>query len=79
MPTSFARNLLQEVYSQQDPKSEEELLNDERVIKDTSFSLFRGTCPSKARIVTSLPSNLSLLQSSWSCDSEFQRSTVARN
>ncbi|KAG8956070.1 hypothetical protein FRC00_005139, partial [Tulasnella sp. 408] len=42
MPKSFVRNLLQEVYSPQDPKSEEELLNDERVIKDTSFSLFRA-------------------------------------
>ncbi|KAG9048624.1 cytochrome P450 1B1 [Tulasnella sp. UAMH 9824] len=42
MPTSFVRSLLQEVYSQQDPKSETELLNDEEVIKDTSFSLFRA-------------------------------------
>ncbi|KAG9048623.1 hypothetical protein FS837_012398 [Tulasnella sp. UAMH 9824] len=42
MPTSFVRNMLQEVYSQQSSKSEEELLSDERTIKDTSFSFFRA-------------------------------------
>ncbi|KAG8956071.1 hypothetical protein FRC00_005140 [Tulasnella sp. 408] len=42
MPTSFVRNMLQEVYSQQDSKSEEELQSDEQTIKDTSFSFFRA-------------------------------------
>ncbi|KIO29636.1 hypothetical protein M407DRAFT_21224 [Tulasnella calospora MUT 4182] len=42
MPASLVRNTLQEVYSQQDSKSGEELQNDETAIKQTSFSLFRA-------------------------------------
>lgn len=42
MPASFVRNTLQEVYSQQDSKSEEELQNDETVIKNASFTFFRA-------------------------------------
>ncbi|KAG8947338.1 hypothetical protein FRC04_010786 [Tulasnella sp. 424] len=42
MPASFVRNMLQEVYSQQESKSEEELQSDETIIKNTSFTFFRA-------------------------------------
>ncbi|KAG8901689.1 hypothetical protein FRC01_009771, partial [Tulasnella sp. 417] len=42
MPSSFVRNMLQDVYSQQDSKSESELQSDEEAIKQSSFTFFRA-------------------------------------
>ncbi|KIO29637.1 hypothetical protein M407DRAFT_21225 [Tulasnella calospora MUT 4182] len=53
MPTSFVRTLLQEEYSQQGSKSEEELQYSERIIKDTSFSFFRAGAETTESVIRS--------------------------
>lgn len=42
MRRSFVRSMLEEVYSQLESKSEEELQSDETVINHAGFSFFRG-------------------------------------